>query len=94
MLKSRVTPGAGYAFRQQRAPGTNFKRARIIQHTGGKKWEAEWINPGPGLIDSVDSGQLIVPCKGHKEFLMEEAGDEFSNVDNANVAIRMRFFYT
>jgi hypothetical protein len=94
MLKSRVKPGAGYAFRQQRAPGTPFKRVRIIQHTRGTKWRAEWINPSPGLIEYVDSGQHIVPCKGHKEFLMEEAGDEFPNVDHATVAIRMPSFYT
>ena len=47
-----------------------------------------------GSIDSVDSGQLIVPCKEHKDFLKEEARAEFPNVVDANVAIRMPGFCT
>ena len=47
-----------------------------IQHTRGTKWRAEWIDPSPGLIDYVDSGQLIIPWKEHKAFLKEEASAE------------------
>jgi hypothetical protein len=76
MLKSQIKPGTEYAFREQRAPGTPFQRVRIIQHTRGTKWRAEWIDPSPGLVDYVDSGQLIVPWKEHKVFLKEEASAE------------------
>jgi len=76
MLKSQIKPGTEYAFREQRAPGTPFQRVRIIQHTRGTKWRAEWVDPSPGLVDYVDSGQLIVPWKEHKAFLKEEADEQ------------------
>ena len=72
MLKSQIQPGVEYAFREYRTPGTPFHRVRVIQHTRGTKWRAEWIEPSPGLVDYVDSGQLMVPWKEHKVFLKEE----------------------
>lgn len=38
--------------------------------------EAEWIDPNPGLVHYVESGQLIVPWKEHKAFLKDEANAE------------------
>jgi hypothetical protein len=76
MLKSQIKPGTEYAFREHRAPGTPFQRVRIIQHARGTKWRAQWIDPSPGLVDYVDSGQLIVTWKEHKAFLKEEASVE------------------
>jgi hypothetical protein len=76
MLKSQIKPGAEYAFREHRSPGTPFHRVRVIQHTRGTKWRAEWIEPSPGLVDYVESGQLVVPWKEHKAFLKEEASAE------------------
>jgi hypothetical protein len=76
MLKSHIKPGTEYAFREHRSPGTPFHRVRVIQHTRGTKWRAEWIEPSPGLVDYVESGQLVVPWKEHKAFLKEEASAE------------------
>jgi hypothetical protein len=76
MLKSQIKPGTEYAFRERREPGIPFQRVRIIQHARGSKWRAEWIDPSPGLVEYVDSGQLIVPWKEHKAFLKEEASAE------------------
>jgi hypothetical protein len=76
MLKAQIKPGTEYAFREQRLPGTSFQRVRVIQHVRGNKWRAEWIDPSPGLVDYVESGQLIVPWKEHKAFLKEEAASE------------------
>jgi hypothetical protein len=45
---------------------------RILQHVRGKKWKAEWIEPNPGLIDYVESQNLIVSWKGRKAFLRDE----------------------
>ena len=75
MLKAQIKPGEEYAFREQREPGTP-SNVRIIQHTRGSKWRAKWIDPSPGLVDYVDSGQLIVPWKEHKVFLKDEANRE------------------
>lgn len=76
MLKSEIKPGVDYAFRETRAAGAPFQRIRIIQHIRGNKWRAEWIEPNPGLVDYVESGQLIVSWKEHKPFLKDEQNAE------------------
>ena len=68
MSKSEIKPGLEYAMREKRLPGTPFQRIKIVEHIRGNRWKAEWIEPNPGLIHYVESGQLIVPWKGHKAF--------------------------
>jgi hypothetical protein len=75
MLKSEIKPGTDYAVRERRTRGTPFQRVRIIEHVRGNKWKAKWIDPNPGLIDYIESGQLIVSWKGHKAFLKQEASE-------------------
>ena len=72
-MKSEIKVGMQYALREKRTPGTPLQRVRILGHVRGKKWKAEWIDPNPGLIDYVESGQLIVPWRVHKAFLSDEA---------------------
>jgi len=76
MLKSEIKPGSEYAFCEKRTPGTPFERVRIIEHVRSNKWKAKWIDPNPGLVDYIESGQLIVPWKEHRAFLKEEADEE------------------
>lgn len=76
MLKAQIKPGTEYAFREHHSERTPFHRVRVLQHTRGTKWRAEWIEPSAGLVDYVDSGQLVVPWKEHKAFLKEEANAE------------------
>jgi hypothetical protein len=45
ILKSEIKLGVEYAFREHRESGTPFQRVRIIQHTRGRKWRAQWIDP-------------------------------------------------
>jgi hypothetical protein len=45
---------------------------RIIEHIRGNKWKVEWVEPNPGLVHYVESGQLIVPWKQHKAFSKDE----------------------
>src|ERR1700731_3279705 len=85
MLKAQIKPGEEYAFREQRGPGTPFQRVRVIQHARGSKWRAKWIDPSPGLVDYVDSGQLIVPWREHKAFLKKEANQESLTRHNDNL---------
>lgn len=75
MLKSEIKPRTEYAMRERRVRGTPFQRVRIIEHVRGNKWKAKWIDPNPGLIDYVESGQLIVPWKERKAFLREEENE-------------------
>lgn len=76
MLKSQIKAGTEYAFREKRAPGTPFQRVRILEHIRGNRWKAEWIEPNPGLVHYVESGQLTVPWKEHKAFLKDESNAE------------------
>lgn len=76
MQKSEIKPKVEYAFREKRVPGIAFQRVRIIEHIRGNKWKAEWIEPNPGLVHYVESGQLIVPWKNHKAFLKDERNAE------------------
>jgi len=83
MLKCEIRPGTDYAVREKRARGVPFQRVRIIEHARGNKWKAKWIDPNPGLVDYIESGQLIVPWKEHKAFLEEEASDDRLREHNA-----------
>jgi len=76
VLKSEIKPRAEYACREKRGPGSALQRVRVIEHVRKTKWKVEWIDPNPGLIDYVDSGQLVVPWKEHKAFLREEESEK------------------
>lgn len=76
MLRSEIQPGVDYAFREKRGAGAPFQRVRILEHVRKNKWKVKWIEPNPGLIDYVESGQLIVPWKDRKAFLNEEESAE------------------
>ena len=76
MLKSEIKANTEYALREKRTPGTPFQRVRVVEHARKNKWKVQWIDPNPGLVDYIQSGQLIVPWKEHKDFLKEEANAE------------------
>ena len=73
MLKSEIKPKTEYALRENRSAGAPIQRVRVIEHVRKNKWKVEWIDPNPGLVDYVESGQLVVPWKAHKAFLRGEA---------------------
>jgi hypothetical protein len=73
MLQSEITLGTHYAFREKRKPGIPFERVKVLEHIRGNKWKAQWIEPNPGLVHYVESGQLIAPWKERKAVLKEEA---------------------
>jgi hypothetical protein len=72
MLKSWITPGGEYALREKRAPRGEIQRVRVIEHVRGNKWKAEWIQPNAGLLQYVESGQLIATWHDLRAFLKEE----------------------
>lgn len=94
MLKSEIKPRTEYAFREKRAPGTPLERVKILEHIRGNKWKAEWIDPNPGLVHYVESGQLLCTWREHKSFLKEEEqrerilkrNDELGYSENSPVA--------
>lgn len=84
MLKSEIQPATDYALRERREIGAPFQRVRIIEHIRKNKWKAKWIEPNPGLIDYVESSQLIVPWNERKAFLKEEeSADRLRNHNRA-----------
>ncbi len=84
MLKAEIQPGEAYAIREIRSPGTPLQHIRILQHVRGSKWKAEWIDPNPGLVDYVESKDLIVPWKERKAFLRDEETEKRLEADNAS----------
>ena len=83
MQKAKIVAGDEYAFREKRGEGVPLQRVRILEHIRGNRWRAEWIEPNPGLVHYVESGQLIVPWKEHKAFLKEE--EESARLWNHNI---------
>ena len=68
--KSRLAP----TMRSRKAKARHsVERLKVLEHIRGNKWKAEWIEPNAGLVDYVESGQLIAPWKEHKAVLREEA---------------------
>ena len=64
MNKTEIKPGAEYAFREKRQTGLPFQRVEVFEHVRGYKWRAEWVEPNLGLIDYIESCQLIIGCPG------------------------------
>lgn len=76
MQKSEIEVGKDYALRESRKATAPLQRVRILQFVRGKKWKAEWIEPNPGLVDYVESQNLIVRWKDHKAFLRDEEREQ------------------
>jgi hypothetical protein len=76
VLKTDIKAGTEYALRERRTAGAAFQRVRAIDHIRRNKWKVEWIDPNAGLIDYVESVQLIVPCKERRDFLKDEENEE------------------
>lgn len=72
MWKADIKREAEYAFREARSPGARLQHVRILQHVRGKKWRAEWIDPNPGLVDYVESENLIARWKDGHSVLRDE----------------------
>ena len=85
MLRAEIQPGIDYALRERRLVGAPFQCVRILEHIRKNKWKAKWIEPNPGLIDYVESGQLIVPWKERKLFLKEEESEQ--RLENHNLQL-------
>src|SRR5262245_40853225 len=72
MQKFEIRPGEEYLLRETRKPDAPVQRVKVLEHVRAKKWKAEWIEPNPGLIEYVESQNLIVRWKDRKSFLRDE----------------------
>jgi hypothetical protein len=82
MQKSEIKVGKEYVLREKRGPDAPLQRIKISEHVRGKKWKAEWIDPNPGLIDYVESQNLIVSWKGRKAYFRDEEKSRQLQADN------------
>lgn len=71
MQKSDIEAGKEYVFKEDKRSDAPIQHIKIIEHIRGKKWKAEWIEPNPGLIDYVESQQLIVRWRDRKAFFRD-----------------------
>src|SRR5271155_2023335 len=76
MLKSEIKLGKDYAYREKRILFVPFQRVKIIEFIRKSKWKAKWVNTNPGLIDYVDSNQLIVAWAEQRAYLKEEENEQ------------------
>jgi hypothetical protein len=88
MWKAGIKPGVEYALREKPGVGKPVERVRILKHIRGNKWRAEWIDTHPGLVDFVESSQLLVRWRELKAFLEEEAAADALKRHNAEAGCR------
>ncbi len=76
MEKTKIVSRNEYAIRDMRLSNEPFQHVQILEHIRGNKWKARWIDPNPGLVDYVESGQIIAPWKERQTFLKDEQNAE------------------
>jgi hypothetical protein len=72
MLRSQIQVGQEYVLREGKGPDSPLQRVKILQHVRGRKWKAEWIEPNPGLVEYVETQNLVVLWKERKAFFRDE----------------------
>ena len=72
MQASDVNIGAEYALREPPRAGVEFQRVRVLEQVRSGRWKVEWIDPNPGLVDYVKSGNLVVPWKQRRALERDE----------------------
>jgi hypothetical protein len=79
MWKNEIKTGVEYAIREKRGVGNTVQRVKILKHIRGSKWQAEWIDPNPGLVHYIDSSSIVVRWRELRAFLTEEAVNRTGN---------------
>jgi hypothetical protein len=82
MQKSEIKPGEEYALREAKSPDAPVQHVRILQHARGKRWKAEWVEPNPGLVEYVESQNLLVRWRERKAFFRDEEHERQLRSDN------------
>lgn len=72
MDKQSIHPDKQYAIRERRSPDEPFQRVKVIEPVRSGNWRVEWINPNPGLVDSLPSKAFICPWGERQKYLADE----------------------
>jgi hypothetical protein len=88
MLKSEIKIGQEYVLREGKSQDAPLQRVKILQHVRGKKWKAEWIDPNPGLVDYIETRNLVVLWKERKAFFRDEEKARELRSDNERLGYK------
>ena len=75
MEQRNIEIGQEYGYREMPNRHSPLEHVRVLDRVRSK-WKVEWIEPNHGLVDYVESGQLLVPWKEQRALLKEEASRE------------------
>lgn len=89
MEKSQIVVGEEYAVREKtRSADAPLQHVRILQHARARKWKAEWVDPNPGLVDYVESKDVLVRWKDRKSLLRDEQAEREFRAHNERQGCR------
>jgi hypothetical protein len=73
MLRDDLRCGEKYGLREKsQRDGSPLECILLLKHVRGRKWQVRWIDTHPGLVDYVDSAQIVVLWKERDALLKEE----------------------
>jgi hypothetical protein len=86
MLRHELRCGDKYGFQerplQEEAP---LQCIQLVKHIRGRKWKVRWIDTHPGLVDYIDSAQILVPWDARKAYLQEKNDREAMSRHNSDL---------
>src|ERR1700744_2860259 len=86
MVREELRCGEKYGFRERpRFEDAPLQCVQLLKHVRGRKWQVRWIDTHPGLIDYIDSVQILVPWAERKAYLQEEQDREAMGRHNTDV---------
>lgn len=86
MLRDELRCGDKYAFRERPLHEDGpLQCIQLVKHIRGRKWQVRWIDTHPGLVDYIDSAQILVPWVDRKAYLQERHDRETLRRHNSGV---------
>jgi hypothetical protein len=86
MVHEELRCGEKYGFRERpRFKTVPLECIQLLKHIRGRKWQARWIDTHPGLVDYINSVQIVIPWSERKAFLQEERDHETMGQHNEDV---------
>jgi hypothetical protein len=89
MVREELRCGEKYGFRERpRSEDVSLQCIQLLKHIRGRKWQVRWIDTHPGLVDYIDSAQILIPWGERKAFLQEERDREAMSQRNDDVGFQ------
>lgn len=73
MIREELRCGEKYGFREKpRLEDASLQCIQLLKHIRGRKWQVRWVDTHPGMVDYIDSAQILIPWSERKAYLQEE----------------------